>query len=162
MWLCVSGNSSAITCLMESLEQWSYSEFRGFKRFSFLQLYCHSAKWKRKTNYTFLVISMFLTLESVALCVTCQACHKQKKKGKEFFYQHWGWNVWWGHSRLSYVRLMHSCYKRIYQFVQYLISIRCFFEKISWPNCFCMGKWYWFWVVIMNLLNFFQRTCIGE
>lgn len=61
----------------------------------------------KKPNYTFLMISMSLTLQSVALCVTYQACHKPKKE-KKLFYQHWGWNVWWGHSRLLYVRLMHS------------------------------------------------------
>lgn len=39
-----------------------------------------------KTSDTFLAVSMSLTLESVALCVTCQGCISKKKKGK--FYQH--------------------------------------------------------------------------
>lgn len=40
-----------------------------------------------KKQITLDVISMSLTLESVALSGTCQAGHKQKKENK-YFYQH--------------------------------------------------------------------------
>lgn len=115
----------------------------------------------RKTSYPLLAISTLLQLESVAMCGTCQACRKQKNK-RSFLVSIDGEIFSWGHSRSSYVRLMHSYCKWIYQFVQCLNSVWWLFEKISWPDCFCMGKWRCFWVVIINLLKCFQKTCISE
>lgn len=105
LWICVPGNSSAIPYFRESLEQWSYGEFRGFKKFFSCSSIVTLPKESKKTNYTFLVISMSLTLESVALCVTCQACRKQNKtnffittEGEMFDedtadYHMWGWCI---------------------------------------------------------------------
>lgn len=56
---------------------------RGFLSYSSIVTQPNESK---KTSDTFLAISMSLTLESVALCVTCQGCISKKKKGK--FYQH--------------------------------------------------------------------------